>query len=183
MLQTTQKRIVLAGRVFVPVGESTVAHDIEVMRLLKVAGLDDPRLRTGESPEAFGWRVLQALIETKALLPLVACLIVPESAAPRRRGFLRAWLEDLGIVREAARAEGWTNALQAETAAFLGALDEPADKQLVYQVVAELLFPFLKTGLASWAASPSSSGTSAGPVEVMSPPAVNGAPISATGAS
>jgi hypothetical protein len=149
--------ITLAGRDFVPLGESSIAHDIEVVRLMRVSGLEDPSLRKGETPEAYGWRVLQALIEAKALCPLMACLIVPAGSpqGPERwwLSLLRSW----GVVPPKPLGTRWSLELAAQTSSFLGELDEPDDKRKVYGLVAELLFPFLRSGLGSWFASLQSS--------------------------
>lgn len=162
----TSQKIVLAGRTFVRAGESTVEHDIEFMRLLSAAGLSGGTLRVAaENDEQFAWRLLELLIEAGALLPLVACMIVPESAAPRRPGMIAGALERMGFVRREASRGGWTRELQAETVAFLKTLDEPRDKEQVYKLVGELLLPFLVGVLASWTSSPrsSSSGPSTPP--------------------
>jgi hypothetical protein len=159
-----QKQIRLAGRVFVPVGETTVEHDIEFLRLMKVAGLEDPTMREGENPDVYAWRIMQGLIEAKALLPLLACLIIPETNAVQPLGRVRRFLERVGLVRPEIRQTGWTHEIAAATRIFLGDLTEPSDKALVYNLVAELLFPFLRSGLSSWCSSPRSSGTVAGPL-------------------
>lgn len=157
--EPAQKRIVLAGRVFVPVGESTIEHDTEVMRLLRAAGLEAAFAAGGED---FAWHALGALVESRTLLPLVACLIVPEAHAPRRPGRFGRWLERVGLVQTSAVRGGWSPEVAAETAAFLGQLDEPADKETVYGLVALLLLPFVNGALRSWRPSPRSSpGTTA----------------------
>lgn len=154
------QKVFLAGRAFVPVGVSTVEHDIEFVRLLKSAGIDRPSAEPSETNEAFGWRIMQSIIEAGALLPLLGCLIIPSTAAPEKPGILRAWAEHLGILRPAARATGWTPEVQRDTVEWLKALDEPDDKDKVYRLVVELLFPFVRDALASWRPSPRSSGTS-----------------------
>lgn len=168
------QKIVLAGRTFVPVGESTVEHDIEVMRLLRAAGLEmEPAAREADGAgEAEGLDVLTALVQAGVLLPLVACLILPEERSARRAGALARWLERVGLLRREAVRGGWSPEVQAETVAFLGRLDEPADKQRVYGIVAQLLFPFVTGAPHSWRLSRRSSGAMAAvaPAAVGSPP-------------
>lgn len=159
ILPNLQKPIVLAGRRFVPAGESTVEHDIEVMRLLRGAGLEAAH---AESADDFAYQALHALVASASLLPLVACLIVPETHARRRPGMLVRVLERAGILRREAVRGGWTPQLQAETVAFLKGLDEPRDKDQVYALVAALLIPFLTGALRSWQPSPRSSGSQVG---------------------
>ncbi len=161
MAALLQKKVFLAGRAFVPAGESTILHDIAVTKLLKAAKLDVAAVRTDETPDEFGFRVLEQIMDADALLPIVACLIIPAEVAPERVGLLRRWAESLGILRPTVRAIGWTPEVQAATVAFLSALDEPADKAKIYQLVAELLFPFLKAGLAPLLRSPGSSAAAA----------------------
>lgn len=156
LAQPVQKRIVLAGRTFVPAGESTVEHDIEVMRLMRAAGLE---ASAAGNDDEFAWRALAALVEGGTLLPLVACLIVPEEHARRRPGLVVRLLERFGVVRRAAARGGWTPDVQAETVAFLKDLDEPRDKDQVYALVAGLLVPFVNGALRSWRPSPRSSGS------------------------
>ena len=123
-----QKKVFLAGRAFVPVGESTIEHDIEFVRLLKAAKIDAPQRLADETPEAFGWRVLQSIIDAGALLPLVACLILPAAVAPEKPGLLRGCAEHLGILRPAARSTGWTPDVAHDTTEWLKTLDDPEDK-------------------------------------------------------
>ena len=151
-----QKRIVLAGRAFVPVGESTVEHDLEVMRLVRAAGLEGLDASTGDE---FAYAALGAFVAAGTLPALVACLILPEEHAPRRPGGLARLLERAGIVRRAATRGGWSPEVQMETAAFLRQLDDPADKNQFYGLVALLLVPFLNGALRSWLPSPRSSGS------------------------
>lgn len=156
MLPSPQQPVVLAGRRFVPVGESTVEHDGEVMRLLRRAGVSFERSGVGEE---FAYEVLATLVETNTLLPLVACMIVPEAAAPRRPGRFVRFLERVGILERSAVRGGWSPEVAAETVAFLKQLDEPEDKTKVYALVAALLVPFLNGALRSWRPSPRSSGS------------------------
>jgi hypothetical protein len=148
-------KIFLSGRAFVPLGESTIEHDIEFTRLLSKAGLDAASLREGETPDTHGWRVLKALVEARALLSLIACLVIPAEAAPHPTpGGFAGWLVRVLVragIMQAPEKRGWTPALAKETEEFLGQLDDPADKEKVYQLAAELLLPFLRVGVVSWA--------------------------------
>jgi hypothetical protein len=179
ILPALQKPIVLAGRRFVPAGESTVEHDIEVMRLLRAAGID---AATADDQEEFAYRVLQALITNGTLLPLVACMIVPETHARRRPGMLVRVLERAGLWRRDAARGGWTPELQAETVAFLKDLDEPDDKNRVYAMVAAVLVPFLKGAPSSWQHSPRSPGSQDGAAPADGEPSPSAAGTTANGA-
>lgn len=169
-----QKPIVLAGRTFVPVGESTVEHDVEVLRLLRVAGLEAGAIAA--AGEDAGEQLLGALVTSGTLLPLVASLIVPEAHAPRRPGRLVRALERLGLVRHEAARGGWSPEVQAETVAFLKGLEEPGDKQQVYVLAAGLLVPFLSGALPFWRPSPRSSAG-----QETASPATGGGPASGAG--
>jgi hypothetical protein len=68
-----------------------------------------------------------------------------------------------GILIFAEREDlDWTPAMAAETAAFLGSLTEPGDKQLVLSQVASLVAGFFEAGLTSFTTTPSFSGKAAG---------------------
>ncbi len=181
MSATIQKKVFLAGRAFVPVGESTVRHDIELLRLMNVAGLKDPSMHEGETPEAYGWRVLQALCEAEALLPMLACLIVPADAVRAPSRGLKGFIEVLVGANREGRSSGWTPRVQAETVEFLGGLDEPDDKSRVYGLVMELLFPFLKAGLGSFVASQRSSASEAATPASPNPSGPNAAATTGPG--
>ena len=148
-----KQKISLAGRDFVQLGEATIEHDIEFMRLLTAAKLDDPTIRPGEGGDEYGLRIMKQLLEAQVLLQLVACLIIPADVV--RPGLFMRMLEALGMVPR--RSHGWTLEVAAETVKWLGNLDGSADKQQVWLVVGEMLVPFLKDGLAPWAASRRSS--------------------------
>jgi hypothetical protein len=147
-----KQKIGLAGRDFVPLGEATIEHDIEFMRLVTAAGLDDPAIRPGESGDEYGLRIMKQLLDSKVILPLVGCVIVPADLA--RRGILQRLLEWFRII---PRRRAWSLEIMNETAAFLGDLDRSEDKRKVWLIVAEQLIPFLRDGLAPWVASRRSS--------------------------
>lgn len=180
ILANLQKPIVLAGRRFVPAGESTVEHDIEVMRLLRGAGIE---AAAAGSADDFAWQAMHALVASGSLLPLVACLIVPETHARRRPGMVVRVLERAGLWRREAARGGWTPELQAETVTFLKGLDEPRDKDQVYALVAALLIPFLNGALRSWQPSPRSSGSQDGAAPAGSESSQSAGETSAPGAS
>ncbi len=137
--------IILGGRVFRPIGESTVEHDLKFMALLRDLGLDDPHRPESEAPEQFAVRLLNDLISSGRALEALGYLLIPGEA----------------------RSEDWTPALGEETAEFLGGLVDPKDKARVQGLTLSFLRDFFELGLGSWALSTSSSAkaTSASPQE------------------
>jgi len=69
--------IILGGRVYRPIGESTVEHDFRFMGLLRDLGLDDPHRLESEAPEQFAVRLLNDLISSGRALEALGHLIVP----------------------------------------------------------------------------------------------------------
>jgi len=123
----------IGGRTFLTIKESTVEQDFLFLALVKRARLDDVVLEPGESPEDFARRLLEAAVENGAILEILACLLVPEEAAPRGR--------DPG--------EAWTREMSEETARFLGGLKRPEDKDKIRGLVLSLLIPFVESGIVS----------------------------------
>jgi len=173
------EKITIGGRRFVRVPVLTVAQDEYFTQLLFEAGVKDPEKRPGEELADYGARIFKALLDTSTLRPMLACLIAPsDSVRPPRRG-LAALLERLRIISPLPLATGWSPDVARETAAFLGDLTEPRDKERFYQLVLELLIPFYRSGLSSWARSLTSGsvrGTDVSPASASSP-----APAPATG--
>ena len=140
-MATTGKHI-LGGRTFLTVKESTVEQDFRFIALVKRARLDEVTFETGESPEAFARRLLEAAVESEAMLELLGCLLVPEEEAQRGR--------DPG--------ESWTLEMAEETARFLGGLRKPEDKAKIHGLVLSLLIPFVESGIVPLRTSMTSSG-------------------------
>jgi hypothetical protein len=147
--------IMLGGRGFVRAATLSVARDEAFMELAITAGVSDPDPLPGEELKAYSERILCDLVQAKVIRPMLACLIVPL---------------DTPI---------WTPAIADETVQFLGTLDDDADKERYYALVAELLLPFYRSGLASWARSRACG--SQGPASGSARPASSPASAPATG--
>lgn len=148
---------VLGGRAFLTIRESTVEQDFRFLALVKRARIDEIVMAPGESPEAFARRLLEATVESGAILDLLGCLLVPENAAPKDR--------DPG--------EAWTREMGEETARFLGRLREPGDKARIRSLVLSLLVSFFESGIVSlWTSTTSSAEAIPNPTP---PPANPGA--------
>jgi hypothetical protein len=146
---------VLGGRGFIRSDRLSVARDEAFMDLVLSAGVQEPDIQPGEDPKAYGERLFRALHEAQVIRPMLACLIVPLDTPE------------------------WTPAIADETAQFLGELDDPTDKARCYALVAELLCPFYKAGLASWARSRTSGAPN--PEKRNGSPATSPARAPATG--
>jgi len=130
----------LGGRKLRAIKTSTVAHDVWMMARVADAGIRQVTMLPGETPEAFATRLTGELASSGQVLNLLGGILIFEDR------------EDLD----------WTPAMAAETAAFLGSLTEPADKQMVLSQVASLVAGFFEAGLTSFTTSPSYSGSAAG---------------------
>lgn len=133
---------VLGGRTFLTVRESTVEQDFRFLALVNRARIDEITIQPRESAEAFARRLLEATVESGAILDLLGCLLVPEESAPRDR--------DPG--------EAWTREMGDETARFLGSLRAPADKAKIRSLVLSLLISFFESGIVSLWTTTTSSG-------------------------
>ena len=136
----TEKHV-LGGRTFLTVKESTVEQDFHFLALVKRTRIDEITLEPGEGPEAFARRLLEATVESGAILDLLGCLLVPVEVTPQDR--------DPG--------EAWTREMGEETARFLGSLRGAADKATIRSLVLSLLVSFFESGIVSlWTSTMSS---------------------------
>jgi hypothetical protein len=131
----------IAGKTFVPVGESTVEQDFQFLALIKRARIEEVVMAPGESAEAFARRLLEVTIESGVVLDLLGCLLVPEEKVPG----------------DQPPGEAWTPEMGRETARFLGQLRNPTDKAEVRGLVLSLLVSFFESGIVSlWSSQTSS---------------------------
>lgn len=173
------EKITIGGRRFVRVSVLTVAQDEYFTQLLFEAGVKDPEKQPGEDLSEYSVRIFKALLETGTLRPMLACMIAPADSVRSPRRGLAAMLERWRVITPLPRATGWSPDVARETAEFLGEITEPRDKERLYQLVHELLIPFYRSGLSSWARSLTSGsvcGADESPASASSP-----APAPATG--
>jgi hypothetical protein len=172
--------LTLAGRRFRVLGEvTTLEHEEYLGELLGRAGIKETLVRPGEDLADYEVRVVERLLTSKLLRPLAACLIVPESAVrPKAKGLWPRLLRALRLIPAAPLPPGggWTPAVATDTEAFLGELDDPADKQQVYGLVEKYLLPFWTRALASWAASLRSSTQAVQDLAAAGAPAIPAIP-------
>jgi len=134
MARPRDSKIVLAGRAFDAAGPSTIQQDHWMMTRVREAGLLLVEREPDEDPQAYGERMLDALLRSEQGLELLGGLLVPVG---QRR---------------------WTPEVALETAAFIGDLSAPEDKARVGALLASLLIPFLMRALASSTSSARPSG-------------------------
>jgi hypothetical protein len=140
------ERVVLGGRTFVSVTESTVEHDLYFHGLAGRAGLRFEKLER-ESPEDFAARILEETVQSGKTLELLGCLLVPD---------------EIGT-------ECWTPEEARKTAVFIGQLRGEEDKARVRALILSLLIGFFGCGLASIWTSPRSSSNRPGSDENDNP--------------
>jgi hypothetical protein len=147
------ERYILGGRRFLSITDSTVEHDLHFHGLAGRAGLQFD-MGEGESPKAFGERILNATIQSGTTIELLGCLIVPEEVGP----------------------DGWTPAEAQKTAAFIGQLRGADDKAVIRSLILSLLTDFFQCGLASiWTSQSSLRRSPGSQPEVSEPPVATAA--------
>lgn len=120
--------IPLGGVTYVHVGVSTLEHDIWFMAQLRKVGLTDPQIIEGEEPHDYAQRLLNQLLASGEAHLTVAGLIVP-----------------VGV--------RWSPAIAVQTAAHLGSLEDPEEKQRFWDFLLDLLGEFFQNGLGPWMTS------------------------------
>lgn len=117
----------LGGRLFREPARSTIAHDAWVMDRIRATGMERLKREPDESWEDFGVRLTETVLSSGHALDLLAGLLVPA---------------DVGDLQ-------WTPAIAKETAAFLGELSDPADKEAVHILIGKLVAGFFVEGVLS----------------------------------
>ena len=151
----SRKAVQLAGRAFRRKVILSVGQEEYFTGCVQRAGVAEPNPRPGESMDDYSVRIFGALHQAGMIRPMLAGLIVPADAPE----------EDLLDTKVFA-------AIAAETAEHLVRIQTPADKDRYHALFMELLVPFYRSGLASWARS-RLSGAASGE------PAIPGAPYPA----
>lgn len=129
--------IALGGREYRVIKTSTVEHDVWMMARVVDAGIRQVTMEPGESPEAFATRLTGELARSGQVLALLGGVMIPSE------------LQDLQWTPEVAKA----------TAAALGQLTDPDDKQAVLSQIASLVAGFFEAGLISFMTSQNYSGS------------------------
>lgn len=139
--------ITIGGREFRQLAEPlTWRHEFWVAARVERGGLNaDPQ--PGESEDAFLRRIVFSAADSDALFDLLGAALIP------------AQLED----------SAWTPQVALETSAFLGGVTDPATRSVRNNLIAEVLFPFLRAAIARCATSPNSSATPASPSATAAP--------------
>lgn len=126
------RSVILGGRTFVHVGQSTIAHDLHAMGLVRRAGLHDANVAfPGDTPSDVAQRVLGAAAESGVALELLGALLIPEGTDPLK------WTIDTG----------------RETAEYIGSIHDPPEKERVQGLIASVLADFCRAALVSSRAS------------------------------
>lgn len=124
-----------AGRGFVEVVGSTALHDDFATVLIHDAGLAGFKLEPGESDFDAGVRLTIGVLRSGLTDLILGTLLVPEGVP----------------------TQNWNEAIARDTAKFLGALTDPADKSARNAALAEVLGPFWALAIDSSRSSLTSS--------------------------
>jgi len=128
-------RYTLNGRTFVPVGESTIGHDVWLIGQIRAAGLDEVLMRAGESTQGFAARLLHEVCAKGSIFTLLGGLIIPEGTPGTE----------------------WCESIATQTAQHLATVSDPREKALVQSLIIEALVDFFGVGLSSFLTSQTSS--------------------------
>lgn len=131
--------MVIAGRTFVSLQNSTFEHDIWMTRKIRESGLANAFISEGEASDEFAERLTTEVISSGVALELLGGLFVPQGTDP----------------------EDWTPELGKETAAFFGRVTDAPSKALLRGQIASMLVYFFVNGLASLRISPKSGNPTA----------------------
>lgn len=127
--------VVIAGRTFQPVTNSTMRHDIWTQAQIQRAGLDRLNIMKGEKPDEFAIRVLREATLKGDVFLLLGGLLMPADQ----------------------EGKDWTPKMAAETGEFFASVTEAADKLAVQRVLISAMTGFFVTGLSSLILSRNSS--------------------------
>lgn len=148
-------RFTLGGRGFRRPLYTSNAQDDYLIRSLRAAGIAEPNLLPGETPDIYVERLFAELHDKGAHYALLAAVLIRDGD------------------------ERWNEAGAAEVAEFLSQLEEPEDKERYYALLGEVLRPFCMSGLGSWLSSRTSGSRTTSPPNSGS--ATSPAPTTATG--
>jgi hypothetical protein len=126
-------RHVLGGRDFLQVMEFTVQQDFRISAYARRAGLYEITMQADEKPEAFWERIINGVIASGDVLPILACLLVPEDRVPHGMD----------------ATDAWNLAIAEETEEFLGKLKAEDDRATICALTRSLITAFFDAGISS----------------------------------
>ena len=121
------QKVTLAGRTFHAVENSTLQHAIASCAMLQRMGLSDLVPRPGEADSAFRDRLMNSLVTSGELLPLLGHLMMPATK----------------------KGAEWTPFMAVQTAKFLGALKTPEDKAKLTGLIIDVTLFFCSAAIGS----------------------------------
>lgn len=116
--------VVLGGKPYAVFRQSTLRHDMHVMRLAHAAGLHVLRPSQDEEASAYAFRLYNALVDADMLIRMVAALLVPEGRSPQE----------------------WNEAMAAQTADHLGNVMDEEEKLEIHRQALAIVLPFFLKG-------------------------------------
>lgn len=146
--------IVIGGRKFCQLQNSTFEHDIWMTRKVREAGLAQAFISEDETTDQFAERLTLEVLGSGAALELLGGLFVPDGTVP----------------------EAWTPDMARETASFFGRVSDPESKAALRSQIASMLIYFFVNGVASLKTSLKSGN----PKEVADPHDTEAASTTAT---
>lgn len=120
-------KVTLGGREVRQVLRSTVRHDMWLMDKIQRSGIKEIHMLASESAEEYAQRLLETLIRSGSVTPLVAGCFIDEK------------MDDLQ----------WSPEFAKELETYIDGLYEPEDKKKVFELVVNLVGSFFETGVVS----------------------------------
>lgn len=127
--------LLLQGKSFTQIKNSTFEHDCWFMRKMNESGINSIPMREGETLDALAARYTREALGNPHILDLFGGLMIPTEIAP----------------------EHWTPAIATETTRYIAGITDPDAKQLLYSQIASMVADFFLSGAAALKISPTSS--------------------------
>jgi len=127
--------LILQGKAFKQITNSTFEHDAWTIRVMNLTGLNNIAVLDGETPQQLAERYTREAIGNPYILKLFGGLMIPAEIAP----------------------EDWTPEIAEQTSEFIAKITDPDSKRLLQSQVASMVADFFLSGIAALKISPSSS--------------------------
>lgn len=133
--------LILQGKAFQQIKNSTFEHDAWLMRVMNESGINRIAMREGETPEQLAQRYTEEAIGNPSILKLFGGVLIPAEI----------------------HHENWTPEIAAATSEFISKITDPDSKRLLFSQVASMVADFFLSGVAALRTSPRSSAVAAAP--------------------
>lgn len=127
--------LVLQGKTFAQIKNSTFEHDAWLMHAMNASGINNISVIDGETPDELAARYTREAVGNPHILTLFGGLLIPAEIP----------------------SEEWTPEIAAQTTQFISKITDPDSKRLLHSQVASMVAVFFLSGLAQLKTSRKSS--------------------------